>query len=662
MSVNTDNPKQRNHIIMAQENEEKKIERKAKAMLLSKDIPPSKMEIVRSLMQNNSLLPEEKYRAIIELIQSCRDKPRSTPRSSNIELRTPQKKPRTPPPASPAVPQEPVFEPSTSGVYIDDINRKYKKLKFFKKRYLIHSDNRFGFGLQKRLIPTKRFMKCMQEIIKFQESLLSKYPDILVDILRDENIIDAANFNYLVAMKNVLSGVPLSKYTMDIIKWMDRKDFDVAFRDFVQHFFSFYLLDAETKEQIILLVEQKLRNHGDFKKDIINEKDSPASKNEKEKRNLSKEKEIFNYTYIMRSFLSAGQESDNAVAKFLNANYGIGSFPRFLIILLEALVFHRELSLKDVTSYYHISPPSVSNERWNYSPDMLKKYGKDEDSRRRRKIQLLKDSLQPYEDLYTFMKYELKGRNILEKNFEDHWRLIDKKRQDPAEIYQDDFFTFIDGCVNYFAHCYMHILDGSLITFLDKNREPVEAHIFTAQYFEKEKDALEDILSEIYHFRSNNPNMVISLQEAQKVLKGLIKSMSHIEGFFKRIGSLFYQFAERMSNVYDLHRKWVLSGSPLQNNTTIRVPLNGTNHDSGDESEGSPIPFSDCSIKEFQHTSPLLKTLAGMPVVTPDLNEGLIIHIIAFCYQLSFECQDESLIHDLQERKNILTQIKELVG
>jgi len=647
---------------MAQENEEKKIERKAKAMLLSKEIPPSKMDIVRSLMKNDSLLPEEKYRAVIELIQSCRDKPRSTPRSTNIEVRTPQRKPKKPPAAAPAEPPQPVFEPSTSGVYIDDINRKYKKLKFFKKRYLIHSDNRFGFGFRKRLIPTKRFMKCMQEIVKFQEELLSKYPDILIDILKDENINDATNFNYLTAMKNVLSGVPLSKYTMDIIKWMDRKDFDVGFRDFVQYFFSFYLLDAETKEQIILLVEQKLRDHNDFRKDIINEKDAPQTKNEKEKRNLTREKAIFNYIYTLRSFLSAGQESDNAVSKFLNANYGIGSFPRLLMIVLEALVFHRELSFDDVKSYYRISPPAVSSDRWNYSLDILKKYGKDEESRKRKKIQHLKQSLQPYEDLYTFMKYELKGRNILEKNFEDHWRLIDKKRQDPADIYEDDFFTFIDGCVHYFAHCYMHILDGSLITFLDKNREPVEAHIFTPQYFEKEKDALEDILSEIYHFRSNNPNMVISLQEAQKVLKGLIKTMSHVEGFFKRIGSLFYRFGEEMNRVYGLHRKWVQAGSPLQNNTLLRVPFNGSIHDSGDESEGVPIPLSDCSIKEFQVTSPLLKTLAGMPILTPDLNDGLIISIIAFCYQLSFECQDESLIHDLQERKNILIQIKELVG
>lgn len=77
---------------MAEEKDIRKIERKAKSLLLGKDIPPAKMELVRSLIQNKSLLSEEKYSAVIELIQSCPDKPVEGPRLTSIELREGKKR------------------------------------------------------------------------------------------------------------------------------------------------------------------------------------------------------------------------------------------------------------------------------------------------------------------------------------------------------------------------------------------------------------------------------------------------------------------------------------------------------------------------------------------------------------------------------------------
>jgi len=54
------------------ENDLKALKRKAKALLLSKDIPAGKMDIVRALLTNDRVLEEEKYRAIIDLISlSC---------------------------------------------------------------------------------------------------------------------------------------------------------------------------------------------------------------------------------------------------------------------------------------------------------------------------------------------------------------------------------------------------------------------------------------------------------------------------------------------------------------------------------------------------------------------------------------------------------------
>ena len=51
------------------QNEIKTLERRAKAMLLSKDIPSGKMKVVRALLNNDSVEPAEKYGAIIDLIK-----------------------------------------------------------------------------------------------------------------------------------------------------------------------------------------------------------------------------------------------------------------------------------------------------------------------------------------------------------------------------------------------------------------------------------------------------------------------------------------------------------------------------------------------------------------------------------------------------------------
>ena len=59
---------------MTMKDDPKRVERRARAMLISKDIPTQKMDVVRSLMNNDSLETFEKYSAIIDLVQSCPEK------------------------------------------------------------------------------------------------------------------------------------------------------------------------------------------------------------------------------------------------------------------------------------------------------------------------------------------------------------------------------------------------------------------------------------------------------------------------------------------------------------------------------------------------------------------------------------------------------------
>ena len=53
---------------MISREEAKKLERKAKSLMLTKDIPQGKVDIVRSIMANSKLIDEERNKAIIELV------------------------------------------------------------------------------------------------------------------------------------------------------------------------------------------------------------------------------------------------------------------------------------------------------------------------------------------------------------------------------------------------------------------------------------------------------------------------------------------------------------------------------------------------------------------------------------------------------------------
>ena len=119
---------------MHRDSELKRLERRAKSMLLDKDIPPSKRDIVRTIMNNETLHPEERYSAIIELIKTCPDKVSAVQKRRKIARRCGFQRP---------LPEIPVQKRETAAVqefaseersiYVDSIRRKYAGLKLFKK-------------------------------------------------------------------------------------------------------------------------------------------------------------------------------------------------------------------------------------------------------------------------------------------------------------------------------------------------------------------------------------------------------------------------------------------------------------------------------------------------------------------------------------------------
>ncbi|MDY6935334.1 MAG: hypothetical protein SVZ03_14060 [Spirochaetota bacterium] len=641
---------------MLSDKENEKIERRAKALLASKDIPSDKMEIVRSLIKNTTIPSGERYSAIVDLIKSCDDKSKSSKGSDRMDTKSPRGEYRQDTASSDVNKSDPL----DTNQFIKDIYWRYKKLKIFRKRYLIRTNNRLGIGIKRRLIPNRRLLKIIRWIISYQEMILSRLPAILMEILKDKSIEDATHFNYLRIFRRWMMETPIVKYSFDELKWMDRRSFELELKSYIVHFFSFLTIDIETKEQIILLVENKLRLSDDLLKEKIDQTDSESLKREKEKRNLDKEKKIYEYMMILRSFLPTRIDSESVLSNQLRLRYGISSLSELLIILIEALIFLKDVEIKDITDYFNITAPQINGEVWDYSIDFLKTVGKDEESRKERHIGKLKEELIPYNELHSLIKLKIEGQNILYRAFEDQWKIDNRKQKDYSVVYERDFLTFLDECINFFNNSFVPFFNGSIITFEDKDQNHHEGMIFNAQYFSNEMKRLSELLGEMHLFRSNNPRMAVGREEVLKILKGKIPSMAQVERLILLIGDLFFNIGAELQRLYDIHRRWKEKGSEISNTDLIRTPMDVKVAEREGVEGDRPIPFSDCRVIGLKDMRLLSDQLIGKSVLSNSLKGGIIIHIIAFSYQLANECIDEGILSRLDERREILRKIKEI--
>lgn len=639
------------------ERDTKRLERRAKSLLLYKDIPPGKMEIVRALMNNKELLPEERYSAIIELIKTCPDKKPKTQKNVRIEVAE-SGVPRTHAAAPEREQEKKPHAPEERSIHVNHLHQKYMRLKIFKKRYLIHAGNRLGIGIKKRLIPSPRLMKALREVVGFKEKILARLPEVLLEILRDQSLDDPTLFNYLRVFRTWMMETPLIEYRYDSLKWMERATFESELKDFVVFFLSFQKLDVETRERLILLVEEKLRLIPELAKEIINQNDSEHVRNEKEKQNLAREKLVFEFMMIMRSFLPASMKADSVVSEHLRKNYGIPSYPQLLLILMECLVFWREIDFRELERYYEVRPPSVSRSEWDFNIDELKRHGKDPESRKKKKRERIRELLAPYEELYSLLDMKVEGRDVLAGAMEEQSRHLDKRQRDFEEVLEGDFLSFLDGCVNYFNNCFVPLLDGSTVYFENENRVQIEGSLFTPSFFQEDLTGLARLVSELYFFRSNNPSLILSRDEVRQIMKGKMRSLSQVERLVGSIGSLFYDIGAAMHRLLGLHRLALrtVSSSKREERTPLQrgvlAATSGT---------GLSIPFADFRISGFERARPLSKLLIGKSVLG-EPSHGAVIAVIAFSYQLAFECMNEQIYRDLDERKKLLQELREASG
>jgi hypothetical protein len=642
---------------MPRDTEIRRLERRTKLLLMEKNIPQAKLDVVRSLLNNSELLPEERYNAILTLIQGCPDKPRK-PKS---EIRIPASAAARSN-IRPMMQLDPQSDstPRSDSNTLFSLYKKYKSLKFFKKRYLIHSPNRFGITIRKRLIPAPRLLHALKEVAGYQEKVVLHLPDVMIEILKDPDIEEPLIFNYLRVLHRWLINFPLISLGRESFKWMDQNSFDAELRPYVFSFFSFQAIPVELREHIITAIESKLRTLPGFRKHEIITGDPENIKREKEKQNSQKEHEVNDYLMILRSFMPPGVRAEDRISSFLATRYGVSSYAHLLMILMEILVIWKEIDIKAIDEYLEVAPPRVSTIEWEYSIDDLKKFGKDPESRRRRHLERIKQQLLPYEELYRFLNLQPEGQNLLLRGFEIQWKNVDRRQKDFENIFEDDFYTFLDVCLNYFKNTFSPFLDGGLIYFVDDRKSALEGRLFMPGLFTDDLNYLTQLIGEMHEFRSKNPSFTLSRNELKLIFQGKMRSLAHIEKFIRGAGDCMYKLASTHHRLLVTHQRWIETAidrpaPERQDGPLVEKPALSF------DADGAPLPFYNCKIRGFERETLLSKLLHDKPVVQ-EVNGGLIGLITAFCYQLALECMNEELYSDLSERKNLLRELKELSG
>jgi hypothetical protein len=634
---------------------ERKIERRAKSMILSKDIPSSKMDAVRSLLNNSGLNKHEKYSAIIQLIQDCPDKPvvfdkpvqPAASQEKNNETAPQQTRKST----MKSIDVPPAMKPAQTSMFVDEVYMAYRSFNIFKKRHLIHSNNVIKFWFKKRLIPNRRFFKVMKEIISYQEKVLIRLPSIMNSIVEDPEIEDPTVYNYLRELRKWMLDNPFIKLGYSSASWLDSNSFEAEISNYVRYYYGFETLDTELKEHIILTIENKLR-------DIVDAKKSDATNSAGESQsNLAAEKIVYEYMMIIRSFISNSDAGRGLVDKYLSSSTGLTSLEKFLKITIDALIFKRKTDLSEIKTYLNISPITVKRKQWECSNEFLKKAGKDPESIRKYKVSRLQNELSPYNEIVEFVNLKIDGRDFLAKAFDEHWHIINKRRNEYANFAEESFFYYIDDCIHYFSHAYVPFIDGSEKKLINQHKDVFESSIFDRGYFENKLALLSDLQRDLLDYRTQNPNEMISFDEIKKIMSGKLTTMSHIRTFLSQIGALFYDLATELFIVFQSHKKW--ASKENKDISYLRTPLN--RDDLTSDTAAIPIPFYDCKIGQQEKMAPIQKTFVGKLVFSDSVREGILKNIIAFCYQMAYECGNQTLRHDMEIRRDLKRQINLLL-
>ncbi len=645
---------------MMDEARRKAFERQVWSMRLSRELSLEDQAEINALMKDQNLSDEVRFTKIINFLKEIPEREFDEEEEQAQESEVDNKKnkvasknqsPKDAPVASPMPKMDGERVPDINGptetkLYINDIYNKYRKFKIFKRRYLVSRNNSLGFGLRKRLIPTKKFLSIMQEIHSYQNQILMRLPNILEGILRSESFEKPLEFNYLREFRKFMLLQPFGALDFDRIKWMEQYGFERELKPWVIKFYSFMRIDVKDRDKILLAMENFLRQEPDLQKEEVLESDSRSMVARKEKGNYKKEKEIYEYLGLVRSFLPIPGELDSLIAQELNKRYGIFTLSDFINMTMEALVFQRFFAMHELNSYYDIRTLTVSSEKWDYSEEKLKQYGKDPSSKKRKRFDVLKESLKWYEVIYQMVNLDEKGKNLLHRSLEEQWKIMDRVNMIPHDIWSQNFILYVEGLVHYFDNLIRPILSGESL-HLKQGRKTFEGRLFSPAFFETELREMTMLSNSFYSFKSENPTLKITRQESENIMKHRISSMTHVEKLLFAVGESFYQVGKKLHEVYHSH----ISRGAGQQLPPRHSPLGP------EDISDAMVPYGDCIFEGYADENRLARRIAGLPILAESLKGGIFLFFMAYCYQVASLCFYPGMLEDLSKRDKIRREL-----
>jgi hypothetical protein len=623
----------------------RRIERKAKYLLMHKEIPVEKIEIVRKLLKDPYVSREERFRSVIDLLRDCPDKAFTDVKTSKVEIEL----------AEDLFPEGEKVEvassksldifPTETTLYINNIFNKYKALQFFKKKHIAKTDKGFGFTLRKRLVPSRRLFSLIKYISSLQKKILAELYLVTIHILEDDNIEDPAVFNYIRQFQKWMRTYPFNKHSSGSVKWLQRHDFERELKTYISHFYSFQILDEDTLATILHEIRFRLRLIYQKKKT------SPLSSEDQTNKRVDEAMNMLLY------FLPHPKEEVSSFAKSMRKKYGIHDLEQLILIILESLIYQRNIKAGEtVIPYFKVREPSISSRDWDFNIQMLQRVGKDPESRKRRELEKYQKEIEAYDSLYFLLHVTDDGKNMLKSAALEY---LSSKRKQEESMFQTNYIMYLHCILSFFKFAIMPVIAGAEIEYLDKNRIRFNSRLVDSSYFREELLSFELLYKNISLLEANSYNNPKNRDEIRRIMTGANPEMNHVEEYIRNIGDIFFTIGKEFQYILECHKMWLRSNERENTADNLRKPLS-LRDDEEKAQRAKPVPFYGTIIYNIKANNPMINRWIGKEIMDEEMSDGLFLYICAFCLQVANECFNKNIMYDLDKRMFFLKKIAEL--
>jgi hypothetical protein len=306
--------------------------------------------------------------------------------------------------------------------------------------------------------------------------------------------------------------------------------------------------------------------------------------------------------------------------------YDVSGLRELTSMILNALVYQRFIKEDEFYKRYDITAPTVSRDHWDYSKDILKKFGKDEETKKQKEIEQFEEQFESLDLIFKILKLKQLGDSYIFAGASLQLKHIEKNRNMPQQIFESNSLYYMECILKYFKNVFIQLIDGSVIGIKDNESNYINTIIFEPDLFSEVCSQLGNAINKLDKLKSDSTTQNISKTELQKIFEGQITKMDDLKTIIRDIGTSFYNAGSILKNLY----------------------------------ETKTIPFHDCIIKSLPLKNNLSDRMLDKAFVGSGYSDGVFGSMMIYCYQAAQLCSNDYLKKDLYDRETLITLIKQL--